>query len=328
MKQIKEQLKEVGINAHTAGAEKVNGEGILPASLQKFKDVESLCKAYNSLESEFTKRCQRIKELEGKLEKLSVPSSNDENDLKKAKTDPSENSDESAANCCDNNGFEKKKAAEIITEKALRGTEIAKEKTVDNGTIAPLIADDKGDSQGTMDISAMNGEGSKADFCSEESKTAKACDKTVEYGNIVKPVVDAADTTAEKAASSDGREETASGKIVGEVMKFFKDYPESTAHMGELEALCRGDYSLSSLQRAYIEILKKGEARKDPPAREADGVSEAVKLMVIKDYLNSLRQKGGPALMGGNGVIPMTPPVRPKNIAEAGALAQNIIKIK
>lgn len=34
-------------------------------SLGKFKNVQSLIEAYNSLQSEFTKRCQRIKELEG-----------------------------------------------------------------------------------------------------------------------------------------------------------------------------------------------------------------------------------------------------------------------
>lgn len=34
-------------------------------SLGKFKDVEALLNAYNSLQAEFTKRCQRLKELEG-----------------------------------------------------------------------------------------------------------------------------------------------------------------------------------------------------------------------------------------------------------------------
>ncbi len=33
-------------------------------SLGKFKDVNALLSAYNSLQAEFTKRCQRIKELE------------------------------------------------------------------------------------------------------------------------------------------------------------------------------------------------------------------------------------------------------------------------
>ncbi len=45
-------------------------------SLGKFKDVSALLNAYNSLQSEFTKRCQKIKELEGKLDagdKTAVP---------------------------------------------------------------------------------------------------------------------------------------------------------------------------------------------------------------------------------------------------------------
>ena len=35
-------------------------------SLGKFKDVNALIAAYNSLQAEFTKRCQRIKELEAR----------------------------------------------------------------------------------------------------------------------------------------------------------------------------------------------------------------------------------------------------------------------
>ncbi len=37
-------------------------------SLGKFKDVNALLNAYNSLQAEFTKRCQRIKELESMAE--------------------------------------------------------------------------------------------------------------------------------------------------------------------------------------------------------------------------------------------------------------------
>jgi hypothetical protein len=36
-------------------------------SLGKFKDVNALLSAYNSLQAEFTKRCQRVKELEGQM---------------------------------------------------------------------------------------------------------------------------------------------------------------------------------------------------------------------------------------------------------------------
>ena len=47
-------------------------------SLGKFKDVKALLNAYNSLHAEFTKRCQRISELEAKN------SSNEEQFLKVA----------------------------------------------------------------------------------------------------------------------------------------------------------------------------------------------------------------------------------------------------
>ena len=40
------------------------GAGAAEVSLGKFRDVNALLNAYNSLQAEFTKRCQRVKELE------------------------------------------------------------------------------------------------------------------------------------------------------------------------------------------------------------------------------------------------------------------------
>ena len=49
------------------GATAQNGEkGTTEISLGKFKSVDALLDAYNSLEAEFTRRSQRLKELEGK----------------------------------------------------------------------------------------------------------------------------------------------------------------------------------------------------------------------------------------------------------------------
>ena len=61
-----EQTEEVTENV----VNKETGLGETSVSLGKFKDVNALLNAYNSLQSEFTKRCQRIKELEA--EKLSA----------------------------------------------------------------------------------------------------------------------------------------------------------------------------------------------------------------------------------------------------------------
>lgn len=57
--------EQVQVAPQTAEAEKVSGGGE-SASYGKFKDADALLSAYNSLEAEFTKRCQRIKELESK----------------------------------------------------------------------------------------------------------------------------------------------------------------------------------------------------------------------------------------------------------------------
>ncbi len=52
------------LESQPATAETEKGEKQTEVSLGKFKDAKSLLEAYNSLQSEFTKRCQRIKELE------------------------------------------------------------------------------------------------------------------------------------------------------------------------------------------------------------------------------------------------------------------------
>ena len=57
------------VTAETAEAEKEEAA----AALGKFKDVQTLMKAYSDLEAEFTRRCQRLKELEKENKAASVP---------------------------------------------------------------------------------------------------------------------------------------------------------------------------------------------------------------------------------------------------------------
>ncbi len=60
-----------------------NGANSTEASYGKFKDANALLQAYNSLESEFTKRCQRIKELETKLTAVDKDKSPTETEVKR-----------------------------------------------------------------------------------------------------------------------------------------------------------------------------------------------------------------------------------------------------
>ena len=48
--------------------------------MEKFKDVNALLKAYNCLEAEFTKRSQRLKQLEGEVENLKIIAETKPND--------------------------------------------------------------------------------------------------------------------------------------------------------------------------------------------------------------------------------------------------------
>ena len=72
--------KEENVYVETTGAEKVavcqgdgNDESVREdgsAVPEKFKDVDALARAYGSLQAEFTRRSQRLKELEKRLENL------------------------------------------------------------------------------------------------------------------------------------------------------------------------------------------------------------------------------------------------------------------
>ncbi len=55
--------------AHAAEAENFTGEKKEAVSYGKFKNADALYAAYNSLQAEFTKRCQRLKELEAAAER-------------------------------------------------------------------------------------------------------------------------------------------------------------------------------------------------------------------------------------------------------------------
>lgn len=70
---MKKENEKIENSLQTAAAEEsenlefsknLDGKSEDLISLTKFKDVSSLVKAYGSLESEFTKRCQKLKELE------------------------------------------------------------------------------------------------------------------------------------------------------------------------------------------------------------------------------------------------------------------------
>ena len=59
--------EQTEVAAQVAEAKKDEGAAATEISLGKFKDVKSLLKAYGNLESEFTRRSIRLRELEGEI---------------------------------------------------------------------------------------------------------------------------------------------------------------------------------------------------------------------------------------------------------------------
>ncbi|MBQ8197197.1 MAG: hypothetical protein IJZ73_03965 [Clostridia bacterium] len=78
---MEEQLfEQTEFKAQAVPTEDNLGANESEVSLGKFKDAKALLSAYNSLQAEFTKRCQRVKELEGmmaKIDKVEKPVSED-----------------------------------------------------------------------------------------------------------------------------------------------------------------------------------------------------------------------------------------------------------
>ena len=64
-----EEKENIGAARETAqGADARKEEGAADARIGKFKSVDALLNAYNSLEAEFTRRSQRLRELEARAQ--------------------------------------------------------------------------------------------------------------------------------------------------------------------------------------------------------------------------------------------------------------------
>lgn len=297
MKQNKKPINEqVGINAHTAEAEKISGEGILPTSLKKFRDVESLCKAYNSLEAEFTKRCQKIKELEGEIENIRKSSLKSENDIAPTKDEFFHKSDNDADNglidACLSENYANKQATFGTTEK---------DSSFDEKDEIRNKADDRGEF-----VDKNTARKSKEVILSEnsEDENLKAVSEGMKEGTITeffRAYPDAVPYAVEIGRNLKG--DVGKTNLLDAYVKVLR------GKITRADAIIPPEYGVSG------------------KVCEIPEIPESVKENIIREYLFSLKEKT-PRLIGGGGEIPLTPPLRPKTISEVGRLAQNIIKFR
>lgn len=312
MKRNKELILEtVGENAHTEASDIVLGEGILPSLLKKFKDVESLCKAYNSLESEFTKRCQRIKELEGEIEKLLLK----DNDANISETLEETNAD---------------------LPKSTNNAENVK--TVDNRPIEGLFDEN---SQILPQKNAENKEAFsvKSEPETSEKKTPETAKKADATSSVNDEICCENDTVkqldgekpSDTSAPFDEGNSVSEGETLNVVLKFFKECPSAVKYAASFGiGGFRGGVTVEKLMAKYIGILLERERELEETARKFQGeITDEVRDRIIKEYLIATKPEAiNPILNCQSGLIATLPPKRPKNLAEANALAEKIIKIK
>lgn len=299
MKRNKELYdKAVGENAHAEASGIILGEGILPSLLSKFKDVESLCKAYNSLESEFTKRCQTIARLEGEIEKLKSISEN-------GNSSEVENQSLDGVNATCN---------EAVTQ-----TE-----NVDNGHIGGLFEKNKLQSQIVTGKTYSIEKEEDAAKC--EDKTSLDSEESIKFDKVTDK------QEVEKDVPPEGfRNSVSEGETINAILKFFGEYPKASEHCKEFATkLAKEAVTEDILKSCYIGILERdNESRKTYSDLGIEDIPEVVKEKVVKDYLAKVKaQTFNPILMREKGLVATLAPLKPKNLAEAGALAEKIIKFK
>ena len=85
-----EPTGEIALATVGVMGESESGLQTAPTGLGKFKDVEALQKAYDCLQAEFTRRSQKLKQLEKEAENLKSNGEKKDAFAEKLRTDPSD----------------------------------------------------------------------------------------------------------------------------------------------------------------------------------------------------------------------------------------------
>lgn len=254
------KLNEEQITSENRAGETARPENI---SYGKFKSLNELLKAYNLLQTQFTKRSQRLSEV-------------------------------------------------IKENRALKeqANAAAKNSRPQNNGVAP------------QNESCVGGGDCYSEICPQNMVAED------ETGN-------AADISGEKADVSCAKNEN-SDVYGAEAERFLKLNPSAVRYVGEIaeKAAETGDLSSGFLERAFIAVLLNVIAKNEAERENDDEIfalcvsRPAVYEKVIRGYLNEIKNKGAAKLMFQSGLTATAPPVKPKNIEEAGALATSFIKQK
>jgi hypothetical protein len=286
-----------------AGAEKALPQKTSTV-LGKFKDVDALAQAYNALQAEFTRRSQRLKELERETENWKAKEGNAdvlgvEKLRKNAKAKRAENKRFDT--------FMADVAAERVAEKPVlnavenSSVNVGQKDGVDN--IPPSFVENTAVSDMPQDVS---------DFAETSKMNATSVKKEADVKNETAEI-------AEEPMAKDGGEMVEEGKSVGVgvggVMRENAETPVAKMYDEKTNDAKTSDVKINDTVLSSEGLYEKVLA------------NEEVRLRVIGEYLASIGKSGAPVTCGNAGGF-AAPPLRARSIADAGGMALQYFKTK
>ncbi len=269
--------------------------------LGKFKDVDALAQAYSALQAEFTRRSQRLKELEKMTENFGG---------KKA-----------SAECA---GVEKlRKNATAKRAEAKRFDAFVAEVLADKNAAKPVAFDAEhgvealGDEK-TIDVIVDTAANVAVDTVSDKilDMASNMHSDTAQNGqqeNVGEPSVGKQNVGEPNGFSENVQEQKTTEKQTSSVQFVGLKNGEADAEMRESAKgpVAAYDGAALSSETLYEKVLG----------------DENVRLRIIGEYLASIGKSGAPITFGNAGIC-ATPPAKAKSIADAGGMALQYFKTK
>ena len=301
MKEKEENVRaDCSGSGHAAEAEREKG----PAILGKFRSADALAEAYSALQAEFTRRSQRLRELERKAEN---PEAKAGGALQTAEK-PQQREPGRETEVCSESSVSRKVAARSVAAEDGRGPALSHFTSSDEEVGQPAKA---GKSAGQTAEAAERAEtGEQAENSGREGILAKTEGKA----------------TAEAVKSTEGAvsEERETAERARETARTLQAAPEQGDKRADDESAVPG----TGQGVKTAEIGEKPEGAPEKTAGElseealyrAASASESVRLRIVGDYLASLKNPGAPLMRGGTGTL-AAPPLKARSIDEAGTMA-------
>ena len=282
-----------------------NEEKIGSADLGKFKDVNALLHAYQSLQAEFTRRSQRLKQYQEQEKQRSKNSRFDNAKQKYSDSAAAEKLGTSGVNAVADSGS---------STPALSVSEISvgTHQNLDGETLrAAEIRDARESSLGGTEVSdgretSLGGAGIPDDCEKDSADARREKDEGLEI-------------TRENKADAPCADSQSPCSMVEENISTICENNDSGAacssDCADNEAVdCEGKSQSARVVEQSAQTLY-----------ELAAANEEVRLRIVGDYLSSIGKSNAPIFKGGVSAL-VTPPKKPRNLADAGNMALAYLK--